>query len=100
MLCSVAAAGGQHCFNKYGNRASRMDENPAAAEKSSWSAGWLPMKSLSDSEYQDILQKRLSKIESEMENVDRDIALLRAYGEKPKVLDNGGAFEEPNPPGK
>ncbi|MCJ1404877.1 hypothetical protein MMC11_008103 [Xylographa trunciseda] len=45
---------------------------------------WIPMKSLSDEEYEDMLQEKLIKVEAEIALLDENIAALRAT-EKPNM---------------
>lgn len=54
-------------------------------------AGWSPMKSLTDDEYENLLQDKLLKLEAEISILDDQIADLRAASQRQAESRPGGA---------
>ena len=77
---SLLGSAGQALYNKVNASytASQYTNPPTSFLQTMASKKWIPMRSLSDAEYEHMLREKLLKVEAEMAVLDDDISQLRA----------------------
>lgn len=75
IMFGVLAAAGQTVMNAMQNSRSTSDKPSTLGQKLS---SWLPVKTLSDKEYEDLLLDKLLKLDTEIALLDDQIAELQA----------------------
>ena len=89
-MFAVFGAAGQAMYNIADARSPELSGAERAKDlKDSWlNSKWSPMKVLSDSEYENMLQEKLLKVNAEIALIDENIEALRAQ-EKETAARNG-----------
>ncbi|KAL2075298.1 hypothetical protein VTL71DRAFT_241 [Oculimacula yallundae] len=79
IMFAIFGATGQYLYNGADARRSELSQEPVERDlKDSWlNSKWSPMKVLSDTEYEEMLQEKLLRINAQIALVDENIEALR-----------------------
>ena len=92
IMFAIFGATGQALYNVVDARKSRLVESVEKPKNSWLDSKWSPVKVLTDTEYENMLQEKLLRVNAEIALIDENIEALRAQ-EREMVAKN--ATEEP-----
>jgi len=89
IMFALLAAGGQALYNKADHQVSEFAQSAPKNRMDAWlNSKWSPMRRLSGSEYENMLQERLLRVNADIALIDENIEALRAQEIAMKV-ENG-----------